>query len=159
MVVRMSSEDVQFAEVDPASPAAVAAVQHYFAELGRRFETGFDPVAYATSSLAADRDQRFLLATRDGTTVGCGALRPLDDGVAEIKRMWVDPTVRGLGLGRRLLVQLEELAVNAGCHLIRLDTNGSLTEAIGLYERHGYRRIPRYNDNPYAQVWFEKVLD
>ncbi len=159
MVVRMSSEDVQFAEVDPASPAAVAAVEHYFAELGRRFETGFDPVAYATSSAAADQNQRFLLASRNGTTVGCGVLRRLDPRVAEIKRMWVDPAARGLGLGRRLLARLEVLAVRAGCQVIRLDTNGTLTEAIGLYERHGYRRIPRYNDNPYAQVWFEKVLD
>ena len=116
-------------------------------------------MAYATSSAAADQNQRFLLASRDGTTVGCGVLRRLDPRVAEIKRMWVDPAARGLGLGRRLLAQLEALAVRAGCQVIRLDTNGTLTEAIGLYERHGYRRIPRYNDNPYAQVWFEKVLD
>lgn len=154
----MSQPDVEFVEIDPASPAAQAAVGHYFAELGERFPSGFDPVAYGTSSAAADEHQRFVLATRDGTTIGCGALRPLGDGVAEIKRMWVDPHARGLGLGRRLLAHLESLAVDDGCRAIRMDTNASLTEAISLYERTGYRRIERYNDNPYAQVWFEKPL-
>ena len=91
--------------------------------------------------------------------MACGTVRRLADGVGEIKRMWVDPAVRGVGLGRRLLAHLEQLAAAQGLSLIRLDTNAALTEAIALYDRSGYRRIRRYNDNPYADVWFEKILD
>lgn len=153
----MTEQDVELVEIDPASPSAEAAVGHYFAELSQRFPSGFDPVAYGMSS-AADERQRFVLVTRDGATVGCGALRPLGDGIAEIKRMWVDPAARGLGLGRRLLAHLESLAAQDGCRAVRMDTNASLTEAISVYERAGYLRIERYNDNPYAEVWFEKAL-
>lgn len=154
----MSAQGVELVEIDPASPRAEAAVARYFAELGQRFPSGFDPVAYGSSS-ADDERQRFVLATRDGITVGCGTLRPLGDGIAEIKRMWVDPAARGLGLGRRLLAHLEALAARDGRHTVRMDTNASLTEAITLYERAGYRRVARYNDNPYAEVWFEKPLE
>ena len=151
-------QDVQFIEVDPASAAAVFAVSRYYDELARRFQEGFDVEAYASGATAVDEPGRFVLASRDGVAVGCGTLRSLGDGVAEIKRMWVDPAVRGIGLGRRLLSHLEGLAGQDGYRAIRLDTNGSLTEAIALYDRSGYRRIPRYNDNPYAQLWFEKTL-
>jgi ribosomal protein S18 acetylase RimI-like enzyme len=154
----VDTESVLLSEVDPGSPAVAAAVDRYYAELARRFATGFDPASYGAGS-AADPGQRVVLATRADVVVGCATLRPLQERVVEIKRMWVDPQVRGVGLGRRLLVHLEGLAVQDGCRAIRLDTNGALTEAIALYERHGYRRIPRYNDNPYAEVWFEKLLD
>lgn len=154
----MSDRDVEFIEVDPVSQAAVAAVSRYYEELAQRFPEGFDVEAYASGTTVVDEPSRFVLATRDGVPVACGTLRSLGDGIAEIKRMWVDPAVRGIGLGRRLLSYLESLASRDGYRAIRLDTNGSLIEAIALYDRAGYRRIPRYNDNPYAQLWFEKVL-
>jgi ribosomal protein S18 acetylase RimI-like enzyme len=72
--------------------------------------------------------------------------------------MWVDPGWRGAGLGSRLLRHLEDEALALGLPVVRLDTNATLEEAIALYERAGYRRIDRYNDNPYAEVWFEKRL-
>ncbi len=62
---------------------------------------------------------------------------------------------RGLGLGRRMLDELER---RAGPGLIRLDTNGALTEAIAMYRACGYAEIPRYNDEVHAQHWFEKRL-
>jgi hypothetical protein len=58
-----------------------------------------------------------------------------------------------------MLAHLEHVAATQGLLLIRLDTNAALVGAIALYDRSGYRRIPRYNDNPYADVWFEKALD
>ncbi len=85
-------------------------------------------------------------------------MRDLGGGVAEIKRMWVHPDWRGAGLGSRLLRDLEQLAARLGHDVVRLDTNGTLTEAIAMYERAGYRQIDRYNDNPYAEAWFEKRL-
>lgn len=154
----MSGPDVQFIEIDPTSDEAAAAVSRYYDELAQRFQEGFDVEAYASGARAVDERSRFVLAIRDGVPVACGTLRSLGDGIAEIKRMWVDPAARGIGLGRRLLSRLEELAGQDGYRAIRLDTNGSLTEAIALYDRSSYRRITRYNDNPYAQLWFEKVL-
>jgi GNAT superfamily N-acetyltransferase len=85
-------------------------------------------------------------------------LRLLDATTAEIKRMWVAPDVRGLGLSRRLLAALEIEAKSAGMTRLVLDTNRSLAEAQALYRKAGYRETARYNDNSYADFWFEKSL-
>jgi GNAT superfamily N-acetyltransferase len=90
--------------------------------------------------------------------VGCGGLQWIDDATVEIKRMWVDPTRRGIGLGKRLLGFLESEARSAGRRRVILDTNESLTQAISMYRALGYHAIERYNDNPYAHHWFEKML-
>jgi DNA-binding MarR family transcriptional regulator len=145
---------IRLREVPPTDPAAVEAAGRYFAELGRRFPGGFDPGE-------PDHTGTFLLATSDGSPVAYGGVRDLDgdlQGVAEIKRMWVDEAWRGAGLGSRMLRELEALARRLGHDRVVLDTNGTLTEAIAMYERAGYRAIPRYNDNPYAEAWFEKAL-
>jgi ribosomal protein S18 acetylase RimI-like enzyme len=99
---------------------------------------------------------RFLLARQDARAVGCGGVRRLSHDTAEIKRMWVDPAARGLGVGRSLLAALERGAVELGCRAVRLDTAASLTEALALYRSAGYAEIPSYNDNPYAAHWLEK---
>jgi ribosomal protein S18 acetylase RimI-like enzyme len=70
--------------------------------------------------------------------------------------MWIEPSMRGAGLGRRLLEHLEDRLVAMGNSVIRLDTNSVLTEALALYHSSGYVEIERYNDNPYARHWFEK---
>jgi ribosomal protein S18 acetylase RimI-like enzyme len=85
-------------------------------------------------------------------------LKSLDGRTAEIKRMWVASEARGLGIGRRLLAELEAEATKLGKERLRLDTNRTLAEAKTLYIRAGFRLIPRYNDNPYAHLWFEKTL-
>lgn len=90
--------------------------------------------------------------------MGCGALRAMEPGIGEIKRMWISPRARGLGIGRRLLAELERVAKQRKLRAVRLDTNESLTEALRLYRSAGYREIPRFNDNPYAHHWFEKTL-
>ncbi len=90
--------------------------------------------------------------------MGCGGLRLPAGEPAEIKRLWVSASVRGLGVGRRLLGELEQNAAAAGATSIRLDTNRTLTEAMRLYRAEGYQEIPRYNDNPYAHHWFAKPL-
>ena len=79
-------------------------------------------------------------------------------GTGEVKRMWVHEQWRGAGLGSRMLRELEALAVRLGYDRVVLDTNRTLTEAIAMYERAGYTPIERYNDNPYAEAWFEKPL-
>ena len=100
-----------------------------------------------------------LVATVDGEPAGCGALKfHRKDGIAEVKRMWVSPTVRGRGLGRRLLAELEDQAARHGVRLLRLETNRNLTEAIALYRGAGYREVTAFNDEAYAHHWFEKAV-
>jgi DNA-binding MarR family transcriptional regulator/N-acetylglutamate synthase-like GNAT family acetyltransferase len=151
---------IQLRRVDPRSALATRAVDQYFAELNRRFPSGFDAAAARSADAAAvvDRAAVFVVASSDGLPVGCGGIHQLTATTGEIRRMWVHPAWRGAGLGSRLLRHLEAVAVEHGHKTVRLDTNGTLTDAIALYERAGYRRIARYNDNPYAQVWFEKNL-
>jgi GNAT superfamily N-acetyltransferase len=152
---------ITFEVVDPSAPQAVEALGHYFDELNMRFESGFDP---ETGGAEADRiamsppNGVFLVAVVDSVAIACGGVQCLDERTAEIKRMWVDPERRGIGLGRRLLKRLEEEAQQLGRTRVVLDTNSSLTEAIALYGRAGYRQIERYNDNPYAERFFEKEV-
>jgi DNA-binding MarR family transcriptional regulator/N-acetylglutamate synthase-like GNAT family acetyltransferase len=151
---------IQLRRVDPRSAMARRAVEQYFAELNRRFPGGFDAAAARAADAAAMGDGAavFVVASSDGQPVGCGGVQHLTDTTGEIKRMWVHPAWRGAGLGTRLLRHLETEAVDLGYQAVRLDSNGTLTEAIALYERAGYHRISRYNDNSYAQVWLEKSL-
>jgi GNAT superfamily N-acetyltransferase/DNA-binding MarR family transcriptional regulator len=146
---------------DPADPAARACVRAYVEELGRRFDAGFDP---ARSLPAADQEMSppagvFLVATLHSEAVGCGGLKFHDSAPAEVKRMWVAPAARGLGLGRRLLTELESHATAHGVTVLRLETNGSLAEAISLYRSSGYHEVAAFSDEPYAHHWFEKTLD
>jgi ribosomal protein S18 acetylase RimI-like enzyme len=98
------------------------------------------------------------VARLDGKPIGCGALKFHDDAPAELKRMWVADSARGLGVGRRLLSELEQHAVEHGVRTIRLETNKSLVEAIALYRSAGYVEVAAFNDEPYAHHWFEKQL-
>jgi GNAT superfamily N-acetyltransferase len=82
----------------------------------------------------------------------------LDAYFAELKRMWVDESIRGLGVGRRILVDLEARATSAGVRTLRLETNETLVEAVSLYRSAGYLEVPAFNDEPYAHHWFEKHL-
>lgn len=147
-----------FRVVDPASPVAQLALGRYFAEIGEAFgfETG-SALADAAAAYAAPRGN-FVVSGADAAPRCCGALQLLEGARAEIKRMWVAPEARGQGLAGQLLARLEELAVAAGCRESLLDTNSTLTTAVGLYESRGYVRVPDYNANPDADVWFAKPL-
>lgn len=157
----LTAGTVQIARVDPDHAHARRCLAAYYVELDQRFAAGFDPAA---GEPVAAGDMRppaglLLVATLAATPVGCGVLRIHDEGWAEIKRLWVDNTVRGLGVGRRLLDELETQAAHLGNGTVRLDTNRSLEEAMALYRRSGYREVAAFNDNPYADHWFEKHLN
>jgi len=72
--------------------------------------------------------------------------------------MWVAPAVRGLGLSRRILAEVERQALAHGVHTLRLETNRALTEAISLYRDCGFREVERFNDEIYGDHFFEKEL-
>jgi DNA-binding MarR family transcriptional regulator/GNAT superfamily N-acetyltransferase len=145
---------------DPTHPDARLCLRSYFAELDRRAETPFDPARGVSAEPHELRPPAGLLLVaylRD-EPIGCGAVKHHDHAPADIKRMWVSPSARGLGLGRRLLGELEASAARNGATAVRLDTNRALTEAIALYRSAGYRDVPRFNDEPFAHHWFEKAL-
>ncbi len=130
------------------------------AELRRRYgggqETGTPPSAADIGAVVLARDD-------DGTPLGCGALRPLGAAEAELKRMYVVPAARGRGIGRAVLAALEALAQEHGWVTLRLETGPRQPDAVALYERAGYRRIPAfggYVDAPDAvdSLFFERVL-
>jgi len=100
----------------------------------------------------------FLVAALRGEPVGCGGLQFHGDAPPDIKRMWVTESARGLGIGRRLLAELEGRARAHGSRVLRLETNRSLGEAINLYRSSGYREVEAFNDEHYAHHWFEKRL-
>jgi DNA-binding MarR family transcriptional regulator/GNAT superfamily N-acetyltransferase len=151
---------VEIAPIDPAHPHATYCINQYFLELDRRFDAGFDP----SKSIPADDESLrlpaglILVATLREEPMGCGALKFHRNEPAEIKRMWVAPSARGLGLGRRMLSELEVQAAQHGAKAVRLETNKTLVEAISLYRSAGYREVKPFNSEPYAHHWFAKSL-
>jgi putative acetyltransferase len=109
----------------------------------------------------AGPDVRFLVARLDQRAVGCGALRRHDHALGEIKRMYVDPRVRGRGIGRRLLQALETEAVRQGSARVALETGISQPEAIALYRRAGFRDCPpfaSYKPDPLSLFMMKELV-
>jgi GNAT superfamily N-acetyltransferase len=151
---------ITFAVEDAASTDARWCIERYFAELHDRFEGGFNPdltIPADVQELSPPAGLLILARLRD-QPVGCGAIKFQPGQIADVKRMWVSPSVRGLGVGRRLLARLEDEAHAAGAVIARLETNRALGEAISLYRHAGYREVAPFNDETYAHHWFEKRL-
>lgn len=158
---RSASVDALEITIEPAGSADGAwCLAQYQAELARRFDNGFDP---STGNSLDPSDVTppkgwFVVARLDGRPVGCGALKRLDDATGEIKRVWIAADARGMRLASRIMDRLEAVAAGAGFAKVSLDTNRTLVEARAMYLKRGYVEIAPYNDNPYADHWFEKVL-
>jgi ribosomal protein S18 acetylase RimI-like enzyme len=90
--------------------------------------------------------------------VACGGLRGIGCEVSQLTRIWVAADTRRRGLGASIVGYLERYAVRNGSRTVRLDTRSDLTEARSLYTGLGYREVPAFNDDPYAEHWFEKPL-
>lgn len=149
---------IELREVEAGASDARACLRAYFAELAERTGVAFD----IARDLPAPDEMRppagtLVAAYLRGRPVGCGGLKR-HGGFAEVKRMWVDPSTRGLGVGRRLLEHIEGLARSEGIATLRLDTNAALAEAIAMYRSSGYVEISRYTEDPFATHWFEKSL-
>lgn len=151
------------ADIRPVNPThrdARRCIRAYFAELDRRSKSGFDP----TAGISAEPHElvppagEFLIAYLRGEPAGCGAVKHHPGAPSEIKRMWVAESARGLGIGRRLLTELEQRVAASGASIARLETNRALVEAIAMYRSAGYIEVPAFNDEPFADHWFEKCL-
>ena len=158
----LTASAVELREVDPSHPDGQRCIDAYFAELDRRSDsdTGFARDA----SLVVEPDEMrppagaLLVAYLRGNAVGCGAVKHPGGEFGEIKRLWVAGEARGLGIGSRLLADLEARAAANGARAVRLDTNRNLTEAIAMYRNSGYAEVEPFNDEPFAHHWFEKEL-
>jgi DNA-binding MarR family transcriptional regulator/GNAT superfamily N-acetyltransferase len=152
---------VEIRPVDPEHPDARYCLAEYVAELNRRSKgRRFDPAVGATAHPHEVRPPagQFLVAYLHGQPIGCGAVKHHADAPAEIKRMWLAPEARGLGLGRRLLETLEACAKDNGARMAHIETSAVSTEALALYRATGWVEVPRFNDEPFADHWFEKEL-
>jgi GNAT superfamily N-acetyltransferase len=151
---------VEIVEVSPDSADAQHCLARYYAEIADRFDGGFDPDQSSAPTLDAFAAPTgtFVVMRLDGALLGCGGFKRDTPEAAYLKRMWVAPETRGLGLGKRLLEALEEKARALGYQKVRLETEQSLTEAQRLYRSSGYVEVPPFNDELYAHHWFEKVL-
>jgi DNA-binding MarR family transcriptional regulator/GNAT superfamily N-acetyltransferase len=156
----LTSASVQITPLDPEHPDARYCLAEYVAELNRRSRRGFDPSVGATALPHEVRPPagEFFVAYLHGEAVGCGAVKHHPDGPAEIKRMWIAPTARGLGLGRRLLERLETSAVAGGARVAHIETSAVLVEALSLYRSTGWVEVAAFNNEPFADHWLEKAL-
>ncbi len=155
----LADEEIKISVESPHSADALGLIRDLSAELGARYGDdgagAFKPADVDVAGAA------FVVARLAGRRpVGCGALRPLEPGVGEVKRMYVEPSMRGRGISRLILGKIEAAAAEFGYRALRLETGLRQPEAIALYETAGYRRVPRYGiyvNNPLS-VCFEKRL-
>lgn len=156
----LGRERIVIDEADPGGEAARYCLAAYYDEISHRFEHGFD-VSRSRDPAARQMTRphgAFLVAHSDDLPIGCVGLKGAGQGVAEIKRLWVAPSARGIGLAKRLMVRAEEIARELSIRTLRLDTNRALSEAKQLYLRTGWKEIARFNDDPYADSFYEKTL-
>jgi DNA-binding MarR family transcriptional regulator/GNAT superfamily N-acetyltransferase len=151
---------VEVRDTDPEHPDARFCIRSYFAELERRSGAPFDPLVGSTAEPDELRPPtgEMVVAYLREEPVGCGALKRTGADTIDVKRMWLAESARGLGLGRRLLHELEARAARAGARTVRLETSDLLHEAIALYRSEGYQEVPAFNDEPFAHHWFAKAL-
>lgn len=103
---------------------------------------------------------RLYLITCESQPIGCMALRPLDEGICEVKRLFIRPEYKGFGLGRLAMLRLLADARQIGYRAMRLDTLRRLAPALRLYESLGFREISAYNYNPHDDiVYLELALE
>jgi len=157
--VREILSEVILVEADPATPEAAALIAALDRDLNARYPGleihGIDAANFRAAGGV------FLIGRVGEVAVACGAFRPMDqDGVVEVKRMYVRDDHRGRGFARAILTALEEIATRRGYRIIRLETGGNQPEAIALYESAGYHPIPCYGvhaPDPLSRC-FEKQL-
>jgi GNAT superfamily N-acetyltransferase len=156
----MLRDEVAIRDADPDDPAALACLGAYYQMLRDRFAAftpDMLPLPLPDAPAYRPPAGAFLIAWSDDLPIGCVSLRPLSPGVAEVKRLWIDPIARGQGLARRLMREIETRARGMGLSRLQLDTNSALTAAVALYRREGWIDIPAYTTPP-ADIWMAKPL-
>jgi len=142
----------------PDSPKALQLIKALSIEIGTRY--GEDGTGNFNPNELNIEKSCFVIAWHDQKAVGCGAVRPLENKIGEVKGMYVVPEMRGKGVSKKILIELEKFAKEFGYEKIWLETGVLQPEAVGLYEKDGYKRIKNYGiyfNNPLS-ICFEKLL-
>jgi GNAT superfamily N-acetyltransferase len=147
----------RFVPCDPDAPPAADLLAEMAVELNVLYDTPnrLDLPPLRAAELRPP-DGVYLAGWEGERAVAGGALRRLDDDLAEVKRMFVRPAARSRGVAGRLLAALEDAARTLGYRRLRLDTGPKQANALALYRREGYVPIAPYNDNPFACFWGER---
>jgi GNAT superfamily N-acetyltransferase len=136
--------ELEIKEVTPVDRDLHALIEKLDEDLLRRYPAqGIFGVDFSDPKV---KEMTFCVAFMDGKPAGCGGLRPLGDGVAELKRMYVEPEYRGRGVASVIVKYIEGKAVERGFVLMKLETGPKQPEAIGLYSKHGYKHIEAYGE-------------
>jgi GNAT superfamily N-acetyltransferase len=142
----LPASGVEVTRVDLLSPAARLLIEALNAELSRRYPEEGATHFRLDPDEVADGQGAFLMASSSGRPVGCGAVRRIEARTGEIKRMYVSPDARGRGIGRAVLAALEAEARALGIARLVLETGLRQGEALALYERAGFSRIPPFGE-------------
>lgn len=156
----LNADQIRIARADPDDPEVISALSAYAAYLTATIpEEGPNPIPLPLPDAASFRPPQgvILLARSDGLTLGTVSLRTLSPGLGEVKRLYIAPSARGLGLARRLMRAIEDEARSLGLRRLNLDTNGTLTRALALYRSEGWQPCEPYSGFP-ATHWFTKAL-
>lgn len=130
---RPASSRLRIVRIDPRSAPAIEALKNYVSEMFERSVWKGDPDETEEIDEFLPPGGGFVLASDGDLAVGCGGIRTLEEGLGEIKRMWVSPRYRRTGVATAILAALEELGLELGHERLRLDTNSELVEAIGFF--------------------------
>lgn len=160
VTIALSRDQIVFEETDYSSEIATHCLNAYEEELSQRVSSDFTLEQSGVPDLLqmAPPHGTFVIARLEDLAVGCVGIKGNGGPIAEVKRMWITPAARGLGLARRLMIQAEDAARALGIDTLRLDTNSALFEAVSLYESMGWTEIAPFNDDPYPDKFFEKQL-
>lgn len=142
---------------DVRSPDAVQLIDELTTELAALYKTSDGTAGFRPEDVEVPR-AAFVVARVDGEAVGCGALRPLDATTVEVKRMYTRAAYRRRGVAQVIMAEFERLARDFGYATLKLQTGPLQPEAAALYERVGYRRIPRFSGNWDKVLAFQKDL-
>ena len=156
----MLQDQVEIRDADPDDPAALHCLAAYYKLLLDTFPlvtADMLPLPLTDPEKYCPPHGAFFIAWSDDLPIGCVSLRPLEPGVAEVKRLWVDPIARGQGLATRLMRTLESRARDMGFTSLKLDSHTDLAPAIALYRADGWVETTPYTSFP-ANIWMTKRL-
>jgi GNAT superfamily N-acetyltransferase len=152
-------DDVTLAVELADARVSLALQQAFFADIAERYP-GWVPASSQSvePSDLAPPNGVWLVAYLDRRAVGCGGLQRLEADTAEIRRLFLDESARGRGIGRRLLAELESHARHLGYRSVRLTTGDDQAEALRMFQTADYREIPPFTDGVFTRHWMEKSL-
>jgi GNAT superfamily N-acetyltransferase len=139
---------------------SLALQEAFFADIASRYP-GWVPASSQSvqPSELAPPNGVWLVAYLDRRAIGCGGLQRFDPDTAEIRRLFLDQSARGRGIGHRLLAELESHARRLGYKRVRLTTGDGQAEALRMFQTADYQEIPPFTDGVFTRHWMEKSLD